>query len=148
MIKKSVVTGILVKNQKGELLLVKKIEGVGPYAWMYLTPGGGVNTGEPIDEAVQRELFEETGVRVKNLKRVSFDDDVTKNWRGNETHYIMLLYTGEYVSGDLNPTEEDDDDLEVIEWFDKARINKIPLSPPLKKLLKQLKYKLDDESQI
>lgn len=132
---KSVVTGILVKNEEGKVLLVKKPDGVGPYAGTYLTPGGGVETGESIDEAVQRELYEETGVKATNIRRVLFDDAVTENWNGEKTHYIMLLYTGEYVSGDLKPTANDDDNLEVIKWFSPSELNAIPLSPPLQKLL-------------
>lgn len=135
---KSVVTGILVKNSEGKLLLVKKPDGVGPYAGMYLTPGGGVKTGEAIDNAVLRELYEETGVKVKNLKRITFDDAVTDNWQGIETHYIMLLYTGDYVSGNLKPTDGDDDNLEIIKWFTVEELNDLPLSPPLKKSLKLL----------
>lgn len=137
---KSVVTGILVKNSEGKVLLVKKPNGVGPYAGTYLTPGGGVKTGEPIDEAVQRELFEETGVKVNNIKRVFFDDDVTENWQGTETHFIMLLYTANFVSGDLKSTEGDDDHMEVIQWFSVDELSNIKLSPPLKKLLRHLGY--------
>lgn len=132
---KSVVTGILVKNPEGKILLVKKREGVGPYPGTYLTPGGGVNTGESADQAVRRELYEETGVKAANIRRVLFDDDVTENYRGEQTHYIMLLYTGDYVSGDLRPTEGDDDKLEVIRWFTPQEAAALPLSPPLQKLL-------------
>lgn len=138
--KKSIVTGILVKNSRGELLLVKKPDAVGPYAGMYLTPGGGVKTGESVDDAVLRELFEETGVKVSNLTRVFFDDAVTENWHGIDTHYIMLLYTADYVSGDLQPTEGDDDNLEIIDWFKIEDLETISFSPPLKKLLMQLNY--------
>ncbi len=132
---KSIVTGILVKNAEGKVLLVKKADGIGPYAGMYLTPGGGVKTGESPDTAVQRELYGETGVKVTNLRRVMFDDDITENWKGVRTHFIMLLYTGEYVSGDLEPTENDDDHLAVIKWFLPSELMNIPLSPPLQKLL-------------
>jgi ADP-ribose pyrophosphatase YjhB (NUDIX family) len=132
---KTVVTGILVRNLEGKVLLVKKPEGVGTYAETYLTPGGGVKTGESADEAVQRELYEETGVKAANIRRVLFDDDVTENWKGEKTHYIMLLYTGDYVSGDLKPTESDDDNLEVIKWFSPSELVGIPLSPPLQKLI-------------
>jgi len=135
-LKKSVVTGILVKNSDGQLLLVKKPDGIGPYAGTYLTPGGGVETGEAADDAALRELYEETGVKIKNLKRVFFDDDITDNWQGIPRHYIMLMYTADYVSGDLHPTEGDDDNLEVIKWFSKNELGSIPLSPPLVKLLK------------
>lgn len=137
---KVVVTGVLVKNEEGKLLLVKKPDGVGPYAGTYLTPGGGVHDGEPIDEAAQRELFEETGVKVRNLKRVFFEDDVTGNWRGDEKHFIMLLYTADYLSGDLEPTEGDDDNLAVIQWFGVGELNNLKLSPPLEKLLRLTGY--------
>lgn len=137
-LKKSVVTGILVSNSEGKLLLVKKPDGVGPYKGTYLTPGGGVNIGEPADEAALRELYEETSVKVRNLKRVFFDDDVTENWQGIPRHYIMLMYTADYVSGDLRPTEGDDDNLEVINWFAKDELGALPLSPPLEELLRHL----------
>lgn len=137
---KVVVTGILVKNADGKFLLVKKPEGVGPYAGMYLTPGGGVKEGERLKEAAQRELHEETGVKVNNLKPLLFDDDITENWQGVEKHFIMLLYTADYVSGDLKPTEGDDDHLEDIRWFSKEELPNIPLCPPLIKLLKFTKH--------
>ena len=111
--KKSVVTGILVRKDD-KVILVKKPENVGPYAGTYLTPGGGVNTEEEIDEAALRELYEETGVKVTNLNRAYFDNAVTENWKGDKTHYIMLLYTAYYLSGNLQSTKGDDDNLEII----------------------------------
>jgi 8-oxo-dGTP diphosphatase len=137
---KLVVTGILVRNSAGQLLLVKKPDHVGPYAGMYLTPGGGVKNGESVDETALRELYEETGVKVSNLKRVFFDDDVTDNWQGIKKHYIMLMYTADYISGNLRPTEGDDDNLEVIKWFSKEELQSVALSPPLVKLLKVTSY--------
>lgn len=139
-LKKSVVTGVLVKNSDNQLLLVKKPDGVGPYAGTFLTPGGGVNTSEPADDAALRELYEETGVKVENLQRVFFDDDVTDNWQGIPRHYIMLMYSADYVSGNLQPTEGDDDNLAVIKWFTLEEIKSLDLSPPLKKLLIHLGY--------
>ena len=124
--KQSVVSGVLVFNDKNEVLLVKKPDGVGPYPGTYLTPGGGVHIAEPADKAATRELYEETGVEVKNLKRMWFSDVVTPNWEGVETHYIMLFYTAEYVSGNLQSTEEEPE-LEIIQWFDKKEVQKLPL---------------------
>lgn len=132
---KVVVTGILVKNTEGKVLVVKKADGVGPYPGTYLTPGGGVEDGESVDAAVRRELYEETGVRATNLRRVLFDDDVTGNWRGEIKHFIMLIYTGDYVSGDLKPTAGDDDHLVDIRWVTPQELKSLPLSPPLTKLL-------------
>lgn len=133
-----VVTGVLIKNEWGEYLLVKKPDEVGPYAGMYLTPGGGVEEGEMIDQAAIREVYEETGVRVKNLKRVWFDDAITENWKGVSTHFVMLMYTADYESGELGATEGDDDNLEVIRWFGVEEMRQLPLSLPLERLLDYL----------
>jgi ADP-ribose pyrophosphatase YjhB (NUDIX family) len=137
-LKKAVVTGVLVKNADGEFLLVKKANNTGPYAGTYLTPGGGVETGEAVDDAVLRELYEETGIKIKNLQRVFFDDDVTENWQGIKRHYIMLLYTAEYESGEVHQTEGNDDSFEDVSWFSIEEIKKLPLSPPLEKLLNHI----------
>ena len=135
-LKKSVVSGILIK--KGDkFLLVKKANNVGPYAGTYLTPGGGVETGESADDAVQRELYEETGIKIKNLKRAYFDDDVTEDWRGIKRHYIMLLYTAEYESGEIHQTEGNDDEFDDVGWYSIDEMKSMKLSPPLAKLLKQ-----------
>ena len=135
-LKKSVVSGVLVKRDDGKFLLVKKANNAGPYAGTYLTPGGGVETGESADSAVLRELYEETGVRVKNLKRTYFDDDVTENWEGVKRHFIMLLYTADYESGEIQQTEGNDDEFEDVGWYSIDELKKMKLSSPLEKLLK------------
>ena len=137
-IEKSVVTGVLVKNTDDKFLLVKKSGNRGPYAGAYLTPGGGVEDGESVDQAALRELYEETGVTVRNLKRVWFDDDITEDWQGIKKHFIGLLYTADYVSGDLKPTEGNDDDFEAVGWFSIQELSIIPLAPPLVTLLQLL----------
>jgi 8-oxo-dGTP diphosphatase len=133
---KSVVTGVIVRNAKDQILLVKKAHNHGPYAGTYLTPGGGVNDGEPVDEAALRELYEETGVRVRNLKRAWFDDDVTEDWQGHKKHFIGLIYTADYASGDLKPTAGNDDEFEAVGWFSVEQLKSMPLAPPLVAWLK------------
>jgi len=135
-LKKSVVSGVLVKRNDGKFLVVKKANNAGPYAGTYLTPGGGVETGESADEAALRELYEETGIKVNNLKRAFFDDDVTGNWKGIKRHFIMLLYTANYESGTLGQTKGNDDEFEDVGWYSAEELKSMDLSPPLEKLLK------------
>ncbi|MBL8159501.1 NUDIX hydrolase [Candidatus Saccharibacteria bacterium] len=136
----SLVTGVLVKNADNKFLLVKKPDDVGPYAGTYLPPGGAVDQDERIDEAALRELYEETGVKVTNLKRVYFDDDITENWAGKVKHMVGLLYTADYASGDLTPKEGNDDDFDVVGWFSLEEMKHMPLSPPIEKLMRHLGY--------
>ena len=139
-LKTTVGVAVLVKNAEGKLLLVKKPDGVGPYAGLYTVPSGGLEAGERIDDAVRRELYEETGVTVANLQHFDFVDDVTENWRGDLTHFVSLAYTADYVSGDLRPTEGDDDHLEVIAWFTPEELGQLAIAPHVKQALIKLGY--------
>lgn len=134
-----VVSGVLVKNDRDEYLLCKKPDGVGPYPGMWLTPGGGIDNNESVDECARREVFEETGVAVTNLHRHSFIDFITENWRGNKVQYVALLYTADYASGTLGSQPDDDDNMQEIRWFSHNELQTLPLNPPLQYFLKSLK---------
>lgn len=134
----SLVTGVLVFNDKQEVLLCLKPKGVGPYPDMYLTPGGHIDAGEIAAAGAEREVREETGVTITHLAPLMFDEFVTPNWKGEKTHFITLLYTAKYVSGDLSPSTNDDDHMREIRWVAKDEFNKLPLSPPLKRALQKI----------
>lgn len=51
--------GILIEN--GKLLLIHRIKNNDEY---YVIPGGGIEEGEDIYEATQRELYEEVGINI------------------------------------------------------------------------------------
>jgi 8-oxo-dGTP diphosphatase len=53
----------------GRVLLVKQI--AGPYAGAWLLPGGGVDDGESIEEGLRREMREETGCELHDLRHVA-----------------------------------------------------------------------------
>jgi 8-oxo-dGTP diphosphatase len=53
----------LVKNEKDEVLLLRTH--LRSDTWEM--PGGNVEIGEPLDEAVRREVFEETGILIRPI---------------------------------------------------------------------------------
>ena len=58
---------IVVFNDKDEILMIREMRyTVGHLEWEI--PAGGVEDGESIEEAVRREVMEETGCTVKDLK--------------------------------------------------------------------------------
>lgn len=133
-----VVTGVLIFNKKGDVLLCKKQEGIGPYPGCWLTPGGGIDDNETLDNCATREVYEETGVTISNLQRRYFSDFITNNWKGNRVQFVAVLYTADYVSGDLEATENDDDHMEHIAWFAQSQLKNLQLNPPLIEFLTYL----------
>jgi 8-oxo-dGTP diphosphatase len=56
-------------DDAGRVLLVKQLGG--PYAGAWLLPGGGVDEGESIDDGLRREMREETGLELGDIKQVA-----------------------------------------------------------------------------
>ncbi len=75
-IKPRIVVVGLVWNKKGQLLFCKMspTRGVFPGEWAF--PGGGIEPGEKIEEALRRELREELGIEVEHIKPAFFKDCV------------------------------------------------------------------------
>jgi FAD synthetase len=58
-----VVLGVVVKNRR--LLLLKRVDPRPAFNGMWELPGGGVEYGEGIEQALKREVFEEAGFRIE-----------------------------------------------------------------------------------
>ena len=83
---------------------------------MYSAIAGFVEPGETLEHAVQRELTEECGVRVKNLTYVG-----SQPWPF--PHSLMLGFIGEDAGGELRV-----DGVEVVSagWFHRDRLPVLP----------------------
>lgn len=124
--------------QKGEhILLGQKPTGKGPYPNTWHIPGGGIYLGkENCEEAILREIKEETGLTIKNLKKIAWDTDIEPNKHNVPTYYIFLQYSCDYKNGKINSG----DDIEHLEWVKKTNLGKYNLNTPTKKLFKKLGY--------
>lgn len=84
---------------------------------MWSTLAGFVESGENLEQAVHREVFEEVGVKIKNLEYFG-----SQPWPF--PHSLMVGYLADFDSGDIQV-----DGKEIIEahWFD---LNELPFVPP------------------
>ena len=78
----------------------------------YALIAGFVEPGEAIEEAVHREVFEEVGVKIKNLKYKR-----SQSWPFPNS--LMLGFTAEYDSGEI---KVDGDEILKAKWFKKDEI--------------------------
>lgn len=92
---------------------------------MYSTLAGFVESGESLEEAVHREIFEEVGVKVKNLQYFN-----SQPWPF--PHSLMVGFIAEYAGGEIRCQENEIDDAQ---WFD---IDALPNIPPRLSIAGQL----------
>ncbi|MBU1038866.1 NUDIX hydrolase [Patescibacteria group bacterium] len=97
----------LIKNESGNYLLLKRTE---PYPEesepRWDIPGGRINIGEPIEQALQREITEETGLTITNEPRIIQAQDILRN---SDKHVVRLTYLVQTVGEiKLNPQEHTD----------------------------------------
>ncbi len=125
---------IVTKNDM--VLLGQKKEGVGPYAGTWLIPGGGVELeSESLDEAMKREVFEETHLVVTTFEGLHFSEDVA-DFHGETTRLVFVFYK---ITDVVNwKDQKPGDDLVELQWFGFDELAKIPLPPPSLILFKKL----------
>lgn len=108
--------GAFIINDKGELLL--QLRNKAPEKEYWSIPGGRVELFETFEEAVKREVKEETGVEVEIISLLGICDHIIKN---EERHWVSPSYLCKIVEGEpqiLEPTKHLD-----IKWFS---LDKLP----------------------
>jgi NAD+ diphosphatase len=83
---------------------------------MYSTLAGFVEAGENLEHAIHREVFEEVGIKVKNIRYSS-----SQSWPF--PHQLMIGYFAEYDSGDI---KIDDVEIQDAQWFSHDNLPTIP----------------------
>ena len=92
-------------RHRGAVLLVKR--GREPLKGMWALPGGHIEGGERATEAALRELREETGVVVDNLRQIALREIINRDVGGGlASHFVLLVFRGDYRSGE--PVAGDD----------------------------------------
>jgi 8-oxo-dGTP diphosphatase len=71
------------------ILLIQRLNP--PFDGMWALPGGFVDEGETVAVAAERELFEETGVRVSGLKLLGVYDTPGRDPRGWSVSVVFVL---------------------------------------------------------
>ena len=101
-------------NLRQVLLILRKNE---PFADQWALPGGFLDEGETLEQAAERELMEETGVKCDGLKQLAAWSTVNRDPR---TRVISVSFLAE-IADDQNPVAADD--AKDARWFE---INELP----------------------
>ncbi len=116
------VGGILFQDER--VLLVKR--GKEPARGQWSIPGGAVNTGETLRQAVAREMIEETGIQVEPVALVKILDRIFHDDQGRVMyHYVLVDFLCRFLGGELR-AGSDAMDARFIPIADLASLDIIP----------------------
>ena len=83
---------------------------------MYSALAGFVEAGEHVEACVHREVFEETGIRIKNLRWFA-----SQPWPFPQS--LMLAFHADYAGGEITPQPGE---IEDAQWFPLDRLPALP----------------------
>lgn len=105
---------IIVQVTRGDAILLGRSRRHPPGYYSVLA--GFVDPGENLEEAVRREIREESGVEVQNLRYFG-----SQPWPFPDS--LMVGFTAEYATGELRA---EDDEIEEVGWFTADEMPPVP----------------------
>ena len=102
----------------GKVLVVRRARK--PALGVYTLPGGGVETGETLIEAVTREVREETSLTIEPVALAGHREAIVRDAQGRvERHFVILCFAARWLAGEPVLNEELDD----ARWLDPADLS-------------------------
>ena len=89
----------------GRILLVRRARA--PGRDLFSLPGGVVEAGETLAEAVAREVLEETGLTVEPVQLAGYREVIVRDADGRvERHFVILPFACRWRAGEAAPSDE------------------------------------------
>jgi 8-oxo-dGTP diphosphatase len=89
----------------GKVLIVRRARP--PAHGLYTLPGGGVELGETLEDAVIREVREETALEVAPVALAGYRQAIARDDAGRiERHFVILPFAARWIAGEISLNEE------------------------------------------
>lgn len=130
----------IIFNPEGKILLCKS------HKWgnKYIIPGGHIELGEKMEEALKREIMEETGLNIYDIKLISLKESIYSDTFQEKKHFIFIDYMCKTDSNVVTLNEE----AEEYKWADIDQIDCYDLGGFTKELLIKLRNKNESQNSI
>ena len=114
----------------GKVLVVRRARP--PAHGVYTLPGGVVELGETLVEAVAREIREETGMAIEPVALAGFRESVVRDAQDRvERHFVILCFAARWQAGEPMLNEE----LSEAHWMDPAELGGLTTTPGLAEIV-------------
>jgi phosphoglycolate phosphatase len=119
--------GALIFNSQGEVLMIKT------HKWSnrWGIPGGKIKSNEPSVDALRREIMEETGLKLRDIRFELVQDCIEPPEFYKKAHFLLLNYTAEATSTEVVLNDE----AEAYRWVGLGEAGKMELNGPTRILL-------------
>ena len=89
----------------GKVLIVRRARA--PAYGVFTLPGGGVEAGETLHEAIIREVMEETALTIEPLGLAGYREAIARDADGKvERHFVILPFAARFIAGEVALNEE------------------------------------------
>lgn len=122
----AIAVSAFVLNQAGELLMIRRTDND-----LYALPGGQLELGESLSEAVTREVREETGLTVRVTELIgaySNPNHVIAYDDGEVRQEFSICFRGEPTGGELQTSSESKE----VHWIPAQQLNSMQVHPSIR----------------
>jgi len=121
--------GALIFDQQSRILLLKCKK----HKNRYVIPGGHVEIGEKMHDAVYREVKEETGLDIYDVEILAIQDSIFNKFYHKRKHFIYIDFSCKTGSDDVKINEESEEFL----WITPQESLSLPLDPYTERLIQE-----------
>jgi molecular chaperone GrpE (heat shock protein) len=115
--------GVLIYNDQGEVLFIKSSK----WGEYWNLTGGHVELGETAVETAKREVIEETGLEIDNIKFLGTQDCIYPKNFERKVHFIFLDYSAHLAGGKM---AEKNREMDEYKWIKpEAALKELKLNP-------------------
>jgi nucleoside triphosphatase len=125
--------GALIFNQEGKVLLLKSDK----WRNKYVIPGGHIELGETMEDALRREVKEETGLDIYDVEFASLQEFIFDEAFHEERHFIFIDFV---CRTDSNKVVLNAESQEYV-WVSLEEASRLPIDRYTKRLIKDLEPK-------
>lgn len=122
----------IVFNKKGQFLLIQRSLNEYHAAGQWEFPGGKLDEGQDLSQALEREVLEETGLLILPTTRIAFtESSIIPIGKYKGLPYVVIIGIGKMIGGKFKLSEEHTD----FKWVTVKEAYDMPIKDEIRKAL-------------